>query len=465
MLFNSLEFLLFLPFVFVLYYLVSHKLRGVVLLLSSYYFYMSWNPIYIVLIMISTLTDFGAGLLLDKTQDEFKRKGILALSLLLNLGLLSYFKYGDFFIENWNRLSYFSTSDLFTVKSLDLILPVGISFYTFQTLSYTIDVYHRRIRAEQSLQRFALYVCFFPQLVAGPIERYSTLMPQFERPAQMRKENLSQGFRLILFGLFLKMVIGDNIGVLVDENYRQIASTSSIDLLITAFLYSFQIYCDFHGYSTIAIGVAKLFDIDLSDNFKSPYWSHSLTSFWRKWHITLTNWFRDYIYYPLGGNKGSRLKWIVAILTVFIVSGFWHGAQWTFVIWGLAHGLLTSLEKHLGLDKKSKSQLVNALRGILIFMVVSLLWIFFRSPDLLTAKLYFKSLLTNTHLEMNTYSVKLLVLVGCFLLLDVFTRKQRFSQWLNTKMFAIRWVIYFGFIFAIMSQSGTDVQPFIYFQF
>lgn len=465
MLFNSLEFLFFLPFVFILYYLVSHKFRGVVLLLASYYFYMSWNPIYIVLILMSTLTDFGAGLLLENTSSSLKRKGILALSLLLNLGLLSYFKYADFFIENWNQLSYFSSSDLFSIKSLDLLLPVGISFYTFQTISYTVDVYHRRLKAEQSLQKFALYVCFFPQLVAGPIERYSTLMPQFERPARFIKENLSHGFRLILYGMFLKMVIGDNIGVIIDENYRHITTTSSLDLMITAVLYSFQIYCDFHGYSTIAIGVAKLFDISLSDNFKSPYWSYSLTEFWRKWHITLTTWFRDYIYYPLGGNRGSQLKWLIAILIVFIVSGFWHGAKWTFVIWGGLHGIFTSIEKRLKLDKKSKYHLVNGIRGVAIFGIVSMLWIFFRSPDYNTAKLYFKSIITNTNLEMNSYSLELGLLVSFFILLDYLTRKKTFAVWLENKPSIIRWFMYFVFVFLIMAKSGTDVQPFIYFQF
>ena len=465
MLFNSIEFLLFLPFVFIVYYLVSHKLKGIVLLLSSYYFYMSWNPIYIVLIIISTLTDFSAGILLSRTDNHYKRKVIVAVSLLLNLGLLSYFKYANFFIENWNQLSYFSSSGLFSVQALDIILPVGISFYTFQTISYTIDVYNKRLIAEQSLQRFALYVCFFPQLVAGPIERYSDLMPQFNERARLLKENLSQGFRLILYGLFLKMVIGDNIGVIVDETYGNIGTTSRIDLGITAVLYSFQIYCDFHGYSTIAIGVAKLFNIKLSDNFKAPYLSYSLTSFWRKWHITLTTWFRDYIYYPIGGNRGSKLKWIVAILTVFIVSGFWHGAKWTFVIWGGLHGILTLTEKQIGLDKKSKSSVLNILRGIVIFGVVSGLWIFFRSPDFDTAMLYFKSLINNSGLEHKSYDIEFIILILLFVVFDVVTKKQSFALWLDNKHMFVRWLIYFVLIFIIMTQSGTDVQPFIYFQF
>lgn len=465
MLFNSLEFILFLPFILIIYYLVSHKLRGVVLLLASYYFYMSWNPIYIILILISTLTDFGAGLFLDKTENQLKRRLILAISLCLNLGLLSYFKYANFFIENWNQLSQFSSSSLFSLSSLDLILPVGISFYTFQTMSYTIDVYHKRLKVETNLQKFALYVCFFPQLVAGPIERYSDLMTQFDKKARLIKQNLSQGFRLILYGLFLKMVIGDNIGVLVDENYRNILTTNSLDLVITAVLYSFQIYCDFHGYSTIAIGVAKLFDINLSENFKSPYLSYSLTSFWRRWHITLTNWFRDYIYYPLGGNKGSQLKWFIAILTVFIVSGFWHGAKWTFVIWGLCHGILTVLEKRIGLDKKSSSTLLNVGRGIITFLIVSALWVFFRSPDINTAKQYFNSILKNTDVDMQSYSIEFGLIILLFIILEVFTRKQMFSNWIDQKHIVIRWLVYFIFIFIIMTKSGTDVQPFIYFQF
>ena len=386
MYFNSLTFIYFLPVVFGLFYIISHKYRVFILLLASYYFYASWNPAYLSLILISTFTDYFAGLSLERVTKKSSRKLILWSSLVINLGMLIYFKYANFFIDTFNRVNYKAGSPFESIQLLDIILPVGISFYTFQTISYTIDVYNQKIKPEKNIAYFALYVSFFAQLVAGPIERFSDLIQQFKQKAYLTRENLSHGFRLILYGFFMKMVVADNIGIIVDNTYQNISTTSSFNLIIAACLYSFQILCDFHGYSTIAIGVAKLFDINLSGNFKAPYFSPSLTIFWRKWHITLTSWFRDYIYYPLGGNKGSKLKWMIAIMIVFIISGFWHGAQWTFIVWGALHGGLTLLEKIIGADKKSTSKLVNTIRSLFIFGLVSILWIFFRSPNFSIAK-------------------------------------------------------------------------------
>tara|TARA_B110000285_G_C15079000_1_gene592372 strand:- start:132 stop:1529 length:1398 start_codon:yes stop_codon:yes gene_type:complete len=465
MLFNSFDFIVFLPIVLLLFFAFQQKFRVAVLLVASYYFYMSWNPIYILLIVASTITDYSAGRALSKTSKQQSRNLILAISIIVNLGLLFFFKYTDFLLENINATVEIATNKEAPFTLLELIIPVGISFYTFQTISYTIDVYNRKVEAEKNLSQFALYVSFFPQLVAGPIERYSALAPQFKSVFKLTKTNLSNGFRLMLYGLFMKMVVADNIGIVVDETYNNIGDTNSLNLMLSAVLYSFQIYCDFHGYSTIAIGVARLFDVQLSANFKAPYLAHSLTTFWRKWHITLTTWFRDYIYYPLGGNRVSKAKWFVAVTLVFIVSGIWHGAQWTFIIWGALHGIITVLEKLLSLDRKSNNNVINLLKGMITFVMVTLLWVFFRSPDLESAAAFFEGILVNTNNAFVLPDVETWILVGLFFVFDAVTRKSDFAQWINNKSLVLRWSVYFVLAFLILSRSGTDVQPFIYFQF
>lgn len=465
MIFNSLEYILFLPLVFVLFYLFNHKLRVFVLLLASYYFYISWNPIYIVLIIVSTLIDFSAGLLLERTKTKTKRRVVLSVSIMANLGFLFFFKYFNFAIENVNEILLAVKDSYQPIEVLDIILPVGISFYTFQTMSYTVDVYNERTKPERNLAYFALYVCFFPQLVAGPIERYNTLVPQLKKKAKLTIQHISHGGRLILYGLFMKMVIADNIGVYVDVAYADVSVASSLQLLIVAVLYSFQIYCDFHGYTTIAIGSAKLFNVNLSENFKTPYLAHSITDFWRKWHVTLTTWFRDYIYYPMGGNRGAKLKWVLAILTVFIVSGVWHGAKWTFVFWGVFHALFVLFEKVSGWDKKPKSFVLKLVKWGITFTLVTALWVFFRSPDMSTALLYFKSIVRNWSIEGNIVSLELAALIVLFILTDALTRKKNFALVLDSWPSWGRGVMYFTMLFLLLSRSGTDMNPFIYFQF
>jgi len=465
MLFNSIEFLYFLPVVLVLFYLVQHKFRVFVLLLASYYFYMSWNPVYLLLILASTLTDYGAGLALAQLKDKLQRRLIVAASILLNIGLLVYFKYTNFILENLNAVMSPTVDGQAPIELLDILLPVGISFYTFQTLSYTIDVYRGAAKAEKHLGYFALYVCFFPQLVAGPIERFTTLVPQFRIKAKLTRENLAMGARLVLYGFFMKMVIADNIGVVVDQHYGNVADAHGANLLIAAVLYSFQIYCDFHGYSTIAIGVARWFNIELSPNFKSPYFAHSLTDFWRRWHITLTRWFRDYLYYPMGGNRSNKLKWVLAVMVVFIVSGVWHGAAWTFVLWGAIHGAITLIEKFTGLDNKSRYWAMNAIKGVVVFGIVTALWVFFRSPDLESAVNVLKGIATQWQGEFVPLPLELLCWLGLFFLLDGLTRKKDMATLLSTKPVWLRWSVYFVLGFLIMARGGTDVQPFIYFQF
>jgi len=465
MIFNSLEYILFLPLVFVLFYLFRHKFRVFILLAASYYFYISWNPVFIILILLSTLIDFGAGLSLERTRSKFTRRLILVISICANLGFLFFFKYFNFALENVNEILLAVKGSYQPIEAWDIILPIGISFYTFQTMSYTIDVYNGKTKAEKNLPYFALYVCFFPQLVAGPIERYNNLLPQFKEKAQLLIQNISHGGRLILYGLFMKMVIADNLGVFVDSVYGDISGASSLNLLIGSVFYSFQIYCDFHGYTTIAIGSAKLFNVNLSENFRTPYLSASITEFWRNWHITLTTWFRDYIYYPLGGNRGSVLKLGLAILTVFIVSGIWHGAKWTFILWGLFHALFVLFEKIVGWDKQSTNVFLKAIKWGVTFTLVTALWVFFRSPDMDTALLYFKSIANNWSLKGEALNIELFVLLGVFVVSDIITRKKNFAIVLEKVPSVFRGAVYFVLIFLLLSRSGTDMNPFIYFQF
>ena len=450
---------------FVLFYLFRHKFRVFILLAASYYFYISWNPLFIILILLSTLIDYGAGLSLERTSSKSTRRLILGISIGANLGFLFFFKYFNFALENVNEILLAVKGSHQPIEAWDIILPVGISFYTFQTMSYTIDVYNGKIKAEKNLSYFALYVCFFPQLVAGPIERYNNLMPQLKEKTQLVIQNISHGGRLILYGLFMKMVIADNLGVFVDSVYGDVAGTNSLNLLIGSVFYSFQIYCDFHGYTTIAIGSAKLFNVNLSENFRTPYLSTSITEFWRNWHITLTTWFRDYIYYPLGGNRGTILKWALAILTVFIVSGVWHGAEWTFIFWGLFHALFVLFEKIVKWDKQSTNVFLKGIKWVVTFTLVTALWVFFRSPDMAAAILYFKSIGSNWAIEGIDLRIEPFILLGLFIVSDILTRKKNFALSLNKIPSLARGAIYFVLIFLLLSRSATDMNPFIYFQF
>ena len=339
MLFNSFEFILFLPIVISLYYLVPQKFRWSLLLLASYFFYASWKVEYLVLIIASTLIDYWCGIQMGKQETKQQRKPFLILSLISNLGLLFTFKYYNFFVESLND----SIVSLMDAEQLpiweNVILPVGISFYTFQTLSYAIDVYKGKQEPEKHLGYFALYVSFFPQLVAGPIERFSTLTPQFKKAIKFNYSDFANGVRLIIYGLFVKMVIADNLAELIDPVYADPETYSSLSIVTSIFLYPFQIYGDFYGYSMVAIGSALLMGIKIMDNFKTPYLSKSIGEFWQRWHISLSTWFRDYLYFPMGGNRVSKGRWFYNVFVVFVLSGIWHGANWNFVIWGALFGV------------------------------------------------------------------------------------------------------------------------------
>lgn len=333
MLFNSLAFLLFLPIVFALYWLIPQKERWILLLVASYYFYMSWNPKYVVLILGTTLVSYVAGLLLEKTDKQQVKKMIVVIALIVSLGELFILKYFNFaFASVCSVLTHFSIH--LSPITLQLMLPVGISFYTFQTLGYVIDVYRGDIKAEHHFGYYATFVSFFPQLVAGPIERTGNLLAQIKSTKKFNQSQAIDGTKVIVWGYFKKMVIADFISGFVDQIYGDLGDYTGFALVMAIFLFTIQIYCDFSGYSNIAQGSAKLLGIDLMTNFKSPYFSTSVKEFWRRWHISLSTWFRDYVYIPLGGSHCGKMRQNINLLITFLVSGLWHGASWTFVFWG-----------------------------------------------------------------------------------------------------------------------------------
>ena len=403
MLFNSLEFVLFLPIVFGLYWMLKgrREVQNLLILVSSYFFYGCWDKRFLSLIVISTLVDYFVGIAIHKSDSTQKRKWLLSLSLLINLGFLFTFKYFNFFGENFAALFQNFGMEL-SWTTINIVLPVGISFYTFQTLSYTIDVYRGKIEPCTNLISFGAYVAFFPQLVAGPIERAEKLLPQFYKERHFDYHNAILGCRQILWGMFKKVVVADNCAYFVDIIFNGSDAASGGILLLGAILFAFQIYGDFSGYSDIAIGVAKLFGFDLMKNFAYPYFSRDISEFWRRWHISLSTWFRDYLYIPLGGSRVSLPLQLRNVFAIFLVSGFWHGANWTFFIWGLIHSLLYIPQV---LSKSNRNNLAivtegwnlgflrEVLRIITTFLVVCVAWIFFRADDLSHALTYIANML------------------------------------------------------------------------
>lgn len=470
MLFNTIEFVFFLPIVIILYFLTPHKYRWVLLLAASYYFYMCWKVEYIFLILFSTIIDYTAGIQMEKQKNKKKRLPYLILSLCTNLGLLFAFKYFNFFSESVN-LAFQKFNLAYDLPLIHVLLPVGISFYTFQTLSYSIDVYHGRQKAERHLGYFALYVSFFPQLVAGPIERFSRLTPQLKAHHKFDIGNLTNGLRLILYGLFIKMVIADNLSGLVDQVYTNPTVYGSLDILKAVFLYSFQIYSDFYGYSIVAIGSALIMGIKIMDNFKTPYMAKNIAEFWQRWHISLSTWFRDYLYFPMGGNRVAYGRWVFNIFVVFIVSGIWHGANWTFIIWGALYGLVYFVEKLIDDALKVEKEyapfsLGHILLALKTFVLVSFIWVFFRSQSFDDAIQIFSLILQNNiaveHLNIPIITT---VMLAFFIISDIILYNKRFDTWASKLPMPIRWSVYSMLIFFIIVFSGVENFPFIYFQF
>ncbi|WP_106794559.1 MBOAT family protein [Aquimarina sp. Aq78] len=469
MLFNSLEFFLFLPLVFVLYWFVVHKklkLQNFLILIASYVFYGWWDYRFLSLIALSTVVDYFIGLTIDNSDKKSTRKRWLLVSMLFNLGLLGFFKYYNFFIESWVDLLASVGYQIENTWTLKVILPVGISFYTFQTMSYSIDIYRKKLKPTKDFVAFAAFVSFFPQLVAGPIERASNLLPQMLKKRKFDKLQSIKGIELIVWGMFKKVVIADSFAPIVNDIFSNYTDFSGGTLIMGALLFAFQIYCDFSGYSDIAIGTARLFGFDLMTNFNFPYFSRSIGEFWRKWHISLSTWFRDYLYIPLGGSKVGKLKGIRNVFAIFLVSGFWHGANWTFIAWGGIHALLFIPSFVLGTNRRHLESGTTQMtilsyakifgQVVFTFAVVTLAWIFFRADSIQDAISYIMRIDSFKMDALSFIMFSDIILIVILLILD-------FMRYKQMKIHFIMWIL---MALAIVGSLNREVQAeFIYFQF
>ena len=472
MLFNSLPFAVFLPIVFAVYWALHNSLRSqnIMLLTASYIFYGWWDARFLSLIVASTVVDYLLGQYLAAATNALKRKLLLTASMIFNLGLLGVFKYYNFFMENFMEIA--NSVGLHTNPVLlKIALPVGISFYTFQTMSYTIDIYRKQLEPTKDFIAFAAFVGYFPQLVAGPIERASNLLPQMSKRRYFDYQKAVDGMRQALWGFFKKVVIADAVAPLVDQAFGDPSGFSAIALITGALLFSIQIYCDFSGYSDIAIGISKIFGIDLMQNFRTPYFSRDIAEFWRRWHISLSTWFRDYLYIPLGGSRGSTALKVRNTFAIFIVSGFWHGANWTFIIWGLINALLFL---PLLLAKRNRSNLNNPEisdlhRILLTFSITTIAWIFFRADSLSHAIDYLQNIAIWNSGKSISIKPTLVVYIALLFLGDWIGRKHDFSlniltEGVLSKSPLMRLTLYLSLAYLILLYIGGQ-QNFIYFQF
>ncbi|MBQ9990267.1 MAG: MBOAT family protein [Lachnospiraceae bacterium] len=498
MLFNSLHFLLFFPIVLLICFILPAKIRYLWLLISSYYFYMCWDAKYALLLLFSTLVTWVSGLGIDwcKKQDwaeekKIKRKKLcVLLSVLLNIGVLCYFKYTNFLLENLQAaLGTFGIT--LNLPEFSIVLPVGISFFTFQALSYTLDVYREEIYAEKNFFRYALFVSFFPQLVAGPIERSKNLLKQLAAPARFKWENAREGILLMLWGFFLKMVLADRAAIFVDRAYGNHTQYTGGVLLVASLLFAIQVYCDFYGYSVIATGAAKILGYDLMDNFNAPFFASTVADLWRRWHISLNSWFRDYLYIPLGGNKKGKVRKYINMFIVFFTSGLWHGANWTYVVWGVLNGIYQMVgqwmmpvrDKLVWLFRLDRNSYSHKLMKVLVtFLLFDFSVIFFRAtsvkeaceiirqiavdfgPAVLVDGSLYTCGLDQKNFTLMIYSIILLFLADFFKykgvrLRDVLIRQEYWFQWL---------VMAGGIVFIVLTGiwgSAYEATNFIYFQF
>ena len=480
MLFNSIEFFVFLPIVFFLYWFVFNnnlKHQNLIILLGSYVFYGWWDFRFLLLIFLSTIVDYIIGLYIFKNPNDRNRKILLICSIIFNLGVLGFFKYYNFFIESWINLFSSIGYDFKSVWTLKIILPVGISFYTFQTMSYTIDIFRRKLEPTRDFISFASFVSFFPQLVAGPIERATNLLPQILRKREFKYILGVEGLSLILWGMFKKVVIADNLSPIVDNIFNNYESLSGASLWIGAIYFSFQIYCDFSGYSDIAIGTSKLFGIELMENFKTPYFSRNIGEFWRRWHISLSTWFRDYLYIPIGGSKNGNLKSIRNIFIIFIVSGLWHGANWTFIFWGLFHSILFIPSFLLNTNRKHLSSVISqnsflpslkeSFGVISTFFLVTISWVFFRSKDLTSSFSFIKKMFFDFELKLETSGIKFLIFILFLLLIEYLYRDNKGITDLFKNDKYINYIIRWGVLILVIKYffQNMGMNQFIYFQF
>lgn len=480
MLFNSLEFLIFLPIVFLLYWFVfrGRRWQNLLVVVASYVFYGWWDWRFLLLIALTSLCSFGSGLLLEHYEGQRrKQKAVSAANIVLNLGILGVFKYYNFFIENLDAL--FGTIGWhLDWATMNIILPVGISFYTFQALSYTIDVYQKKLPATHDIVEFFAYISFFPQLVAGPIERATNLLPQFQQKREFDYAKAVDGMRQMLWGFLKKMVVADNCAMVVNDYYGQYSELPGATLLLLGILFTIQVYCDFSGYSDIAIGCARLFGFNLMRNFNTPFFSRSVPEFWRRWHISLTSWFRDYVFFPLGGSRYSRWKTIRNVYIVWGISGLWHGANWTFVCWGLIHATLLVAYTLLGINTKYNHEVAygrylpsikETLQMALTFLLFAVSMIIFRAENMTQAVGYLTAMVTNQFFDATMLQGKQPL---CFALLLLSVEwlqrdKQHALQFTDIKPFKyrfVRWSVYYVILLVIFKYAGSS-QTFVYFQF
>jgi alginate O-acetyltransferase complex protein AlgI len=479
MLFNSFAFAVFLPIVFALYWLLqnkSYRVQNILLLVASYYFYGCWDWRFLFLLAFSTALDFFTGLKIHDAQTQKWRKAWLLISVIVNLSFLGFFKYYNFFAESFAELlGNFGLQ--VHVSTLNVILPVGISFYTFHGLSYVFDIYNRRIIPTRNVVDYTLFVSFFPLLVAGPIERATHLLPQVEKARKFDYAKMVDGLRQILWGLFKKIVIADTCAEIANEIFNNSADHSGSTLVLGALMFTFQIYGDFSGYSDIALGTARLFGIELLQNFKFPYFSRDIAEFWRRWHISLSSWFKDYLYFPLGGSRGSMAKTVRNTFIIFLVSGFWHGANWTFIYWGFLNALfiVPSVIRKSNRDYISivaENRMFPNLKELFLmgstFALTVIAWIFFRAESLPHAFHYIRDIFTSQLWHLPRVNAGLaLILVTFFMTIEWFGRRNNYAieKWMFKSPRILRWSFYAFLIFLIGIFMKTEESTFIYFQF
>ena len=478
MLFNSIDFAIFLPIVFVFYWFIFNnnlKAQNSLLLISSYVFYGWWDWRFLSLIIFSSFVDYFVGIGLSKTDNKKRRKLLLFASIAVNIGFLGFFKYFNFFAESFaDAFSLFGKS--FEPARLNIILPVGISFYTFQTLSYSIDVYKRKLKPTSDIISFFAFVSFFPQLVAGPIERATNLLPQFYKKRQFNYSKAVDGMRQILWGLFKKIVIADNAATFANDIFNNYSDYNGSTLFIGVVFFAFQIYGDFSGYSDIAIGTARLFGFSIMQNFAFPYFSRDIAEFWRRWHISLSSWFRDYVYIPLGGSRGSLGIKIRNIFIIFLVSGFWHGANWTFLAWGFLNAIyflplmlfkINRINTNVVAEGNLFPNLLEFIQMGFTFLITLIAWVFFRSNSIIEAFLYLKQIFSKSFFQTpEVYSLELVFFIFVFVLIEWIQReKQHALQLDNFKIPGILKSAIYLTVFFIIVWFGGAKQEFIYFQF
>jgi D-alanyl-lipoteichoic acid acyltransferase DltB (MBOAT superfamily) len=468
MLFNSFEFLIFFPTVCAIYFALKHqRSRLWFLLIASCFFYGFFIPAYLLILFLVIGIDFYAGQKIEGTQSIRTKKRFLLLSLAANISILAFFKYSNFLIGNWNQIAELLHWK-YSLNALKIVLPIGLSFHTFQSMAYVLEVYHGRFKPERDLLAYSVYVLYFPQLVAGPIERPQNILPQLHQRHDFEEHRTVTGLYLIAQGLFKKSVVADSLAPLVGQVFNNTSKFGCIAVLLAVVAFSFQIYCDFSGYSDIARGTSRILGIELMKNFNKPYFAASVGEFWRRWHISLSTWFRDYVFIPLGGSRGTKIRSCFNLLVVFTISGLWHGANWTFVIWGALHGAYLILEnlilKPLGLERLPKWA-----GRVYVFVLVASAWVLFRASSLAGAEDIFSGLFRNPFLGWQAIAAfriqECLLVVFALIFFEVLDEHRHFWAWVAELKVGPRWALYFGMVWTFLTLGQFSGTQFIYFQF